>query len=87
MCGNIAKLTWIIIKLGALEWSIFNNLKDSGESIQLLNNTVQGMFNDNFPLIKIKISSRDTPYICLRFKHSYKIRTRISHRCGSAGTK
>ena len=44
------------IKLAALDWSIFNTLENPDESVQLLNNILQPIFNDSFALIKVRMS-------------------------------
>ena len=63
-------------KLDVHDWSIFDTLDDLTESAQLLNNTLWSMFNDSFPLITVKTSSRDPPYMSPLIKHLFKIRNK-----------
>jgi hypothetical protein len=47
---------------------------DPCESVRLLNESLSRMFNECFPLIKIKVSSRDPPFMSPLVKHLCKIR-------------
>ena len=50
-----------------------NNVNDT---VTLLNDTITNMFNDCFPLIKVKMSTRDPPYMSPLVKHLCKIRNK-----------
>ncbi len=48
-------------KLKAFDWSKVYSANDIEEAVLLLNDGITSMFNQSFPLIKIKVSSRDPP--------------------------
>ena len=60
-------------KLKAFDWR-------SEESVQLLNWRLYAMFHESFPLIHVKVSSRDPPYMSPLVKHLCNIRNRTAHR-------
>ena len=66
-------------KLKAFDWgSVIST--DPEESVQLLNSRLYAMFHESFPLIRVKVSSRDPPYMSPLVKHLCKIRNRTAHR-------
>ena len=65
-------------KLKAFDWIS----TDPEESVQLLNSRLYAMFHESFPLIRVKVSSRDPPYMSPLVKHLCNIRNRIAHRGG-----
>jgi hypothetical protein len=48
-------------KLQDLEWDMFFDCQNPSENVQKLNDTLGNMFDECFPLISIKMSSRDPP--------------------------
>ena len=63
-------------KLVDFDWSSVNTNTDLCESVRLFNDTLMTMFNDCFPLKKVKVSSRDPPYMSPLVKHSCNIRNK-----------
>ena len=53
-----------------------NNTRDASEAVYILTDAIGGMYNDCFPLIKVKVSSRDPPYMTPLVKHLCKMRNR-----------
>lgn len=56
------------------DWSIFDTIDDPADCVQLLNGSLWSLFNDSFPLITVKVSSRDPPYMSPLVKHLCNIR-------------
>ena len=50
-------------KLETCDWSHIYNCNNVNDTVTLLNDTITNMFNDCFPLIKVKMSTRDPPYM------------------------
>lgn len=67
-------------KLKDQNWSNINILNDPNEAVRTLNDTLQAMFNESFPLIGLKTSSRDPPYMSPIVKHLCKIRNKNAHK-------
>lgn len=67
-------------KLKACDWSNIYAAKNVEEAVLLLNKEIVSMFNESFPLIKIKSSTRDPPYMSPLVKHLCKIRNKQIHR-------
>ncbi len=63
-------------KLKAFDWSKVYSANDIEEAVLLLNDGITSMFNESFPLIKIKISSRDPPYMSPLVKYLCNIRNK-----------
>ena len=63
-------------ELEAQDWSWVDKCHDVNEAVTLLNNTIISAFNNSFPLIKVKLSTRDPPYMSPLVKHLCKIRNR-----------
>ena len=63
-------------KLQDLEWDMFFDCQNPSENVQKLNDTLGNMFDECFPLISVKMSSRDPPYITPLVKHLCKIRNK-----------
>ena len=63
-------------KLQDLEWDMFFDCQNPSENVQKLNDALGNMFDECFPLISIKMSSRDPPYITPLVKHLCKIRNK-----------
>jgi hypothetical protein len=54
-----------------------NNTRDASEAVSILTDAIGGMYiNDCFPLIKVKVSSKDLPYMTPLVKHLCKMRNR-----------
>ena len=63
-------------KLADFDWSSVSTNADLCESVRLFNGTLMTMFNDCFPLKKVKVSSRDPPYMSPLVKHLCNIRNK-----------
>ena len=63
-------------KLETCDWSHIHNCNNVNDTVTLLNDTITNMFNDCFPLIKVKMSTRDPPYMSPLVKHLCKIRNK-----------
>ena len=63
-------------KLETCDWSHIHNCNNVNDTVTLLNYTITNMFNDCFPLIKVKMSTRDAPYMSPLVKHLCKIRNK-----------
>ena len=61
-------------ELEAQDWSRIDDCQDVNEAVLLLNNIISSAFNNCFPLIKVKLSTRDPPYMSPLVKHLCKIR-------------
>ena len=71
-------------RLKEYNWTSVNNTRDASEAVSILTDAIGGMYNDCFPLIKVKVSSRGPPYMTPLVKHLCKMRNRqirmgISH--------
>ena len=73
-------------KLEACVWNNVLSCDDITEAIHLLDNTLTGIFNECFPLIKVKVSSRDPPYMSPLVKHLCTIRNRNIRKYGEVNT-
>jgi len=66
-------------KLKAVDWrSVI--LTDLDTSVQLINSRLYAMFDESFPFIRVKVSSRDPPYMSCLFKHLCNTRNRTAHQ-------
>lgn len=63
-------------KASGYNWSTLSSLDDPNESVELLSQKLLEMYNDCFPLIAVKTSSRDPPYMSPLVKHLCKIRNK-----------
>ena len=63
-------------KLGLWDWTNKLNFDDPEECVKVLENELWVMFESCFPLIKVKISSRDPPYMSPLVKHLCNIRNK-----------
>ena len=64
-------------KLNNFDWEqAIVNPEDPSESVRLFNETLLRMFNECFPLIKVKVSSHDPPYMSPLVKHLCNIRNK-----------
>ena len=59
--------------LEAQYWSRIDDCQDVNEAVVLLNNIISSAFSNCFPLIKVKLSTRDPPYMSPLVKHLCKI--------------
>ena len=66
-------------KLSAFDWNSINNLDNPKESAKLLNTSLWSMFNESFPLVRVRVSSRDPPFMSPLVKHLCKIRNKTEH--------
>ena len=71
-------------KLSAFDWISINNLDNPEESMKLLNTSLWSMFNESFPLVRVRVSSRDPPYMSPLVKHLCKVRNKRAHRGSQA---
>ena len=60
-------------ELEAQDWSCVEDCEDVNEATLLLNHIITSAFNNSFPLIKVKLSTRDPPYMSSLVKHLCKI--------------
>ena len=60
-------------KLGLWDWTTKLNFDNPQECVKALMNELWAMFESCFPLIKLKISSRDPPYMSPLVKHLYNV--------------
>ena len=63
-------------RLKEYNWTSVNNTRDASEAVSILTDAIGGMYDDCFPLIKVKVSSRDPPYMTPLVKHLCKMRNR-----------
>ena len=71
-CANLDEAT----KLKAFDWSLIDSCANLDEATNLLGDSLKRMHDESCPLIKIKVSSRDPPYMTPIIK--YLCRKRIS---------
>ncbi|PFX32709.1 hypothetical protein AWC38_SpisGene2368 [Stylophora pistillata] len=62
------------LRLEEYDWSVLSSLADLDESVELLSQKLWEMYDDSLPLITVKLSSRDPPYMSPLVKHLCKIR-------------
>ena len=65
-------------KMDQFDWERFTISDDPSENVRRLSETLLLMFNECFPIIKVRISSRDPPYMSPLVKHLCKIRNKNS---------
>ena len=65
-------------KMDQFDWERFTICDDPSENVRRLSETLLLMFNECFPIIKVRISSRDPPYMSPLVKHLCKIRNKNS---------
>jgi hypothetical protein len=63
-------------RLKEYSWTSVNNTRDASEAVSILTDAIGSMYNHCFPLIKVKVSSRDPPYMTPLVKHLCKMRNR-----------
>ena len=63
-------------ELKAQDWSCVKDCEDVNEATLLLNHIITSGFNIGFPLIKVKLSTRDPPYMSPLVKHLCTIRNK-----------
>ena len=73
---RVARMIQMKHKLEAYVWSNVLSCDDITEEIYLLENTLKKIFNECFPLIKVKVSSRNPPSMSPTVKHLCTIRNR-----------
>ena len=71
-------------KLSVFDWNSINNLDNPEESVKLLNTSLWSMFNESFPLVRVRVSSRDPPYMSPLVKHLCKVRNKTAHQGNQA---
>ena len=77
MLGNIERLIWKnVYKIKKCDWSSIYNTNDVDKATTLLNDKISSIFNECFPLIKVKVSTRDPPYMSPLVKHLCKKRNK-----------
>ena len=69
------------VKLEPCDWSDILGLGHPEECVRVLNDRLWTMFHERFPLIRVKGSSRDPPFISPLVKHLCNIRNKRSHTC------
>ena len=67
-------------RLKFFDWSKFFSVNDVEEAVLLLNQEISLMFNESFLQIKVKISSRDPPYLSPLVKYLCNIRNKQINR-------
>ena len=67
-------------KLQFFYWSKVFSVNDEEEAVLLLNQEISLMFNESFPRIKVKTSSRDPRYMSPLVKHLCNIRNKLINR-------
>ena len=67
-------------KLKECDWSSVYNTSDVDYAVTVLNELIVSLFNECFPLIRVKVSSRDPPFMSPLVKHLCKIRNRRIRR-------
>ena len=72
------------VKLELCDWSDTLGLDDPEECVRVLNERLWIMFDESFPLIRVKVSSRDLPFMSPLVKHLCNIRNKRSHTCSVA---
>ena len=65
-------------KMDQFDWEHFTISDDPSENVRCLSETLLLMFNECFPIIKVRISSQDPPYMSPLVKHLCKIRNKNS---------
>jgi hypothetical protein len=63
-------------KLKTWDWNQIHDCNDVNDAVTLFNDTITNLFNECFPLIKVKMSTRDPPYMSPLVKHLCKIRNK-----------
>ena len=63
-------------KLETWDWNQIHDCNDVNDAVTLFNDTITNLFNECFPLIKVKMSTRDPPYMSPLVKHLCKIRNK-----------
>jgi hypothetical protein len=59
-------------RLKEYNWTSVNNTNDVSEAVSTLTDVIRGMLNDCFPLTKVKVSSKDPPYMTPLVKYLCK---------------
>ncbi len=59
-------------------WNDIDCLNTASKRVSLLSTSLNAIFNECFPLIKVKMSSRDPPYMSPLVKYLCKIRNRTN---------
>lgn len=59
-------------ELEAQDWSYIDGCDDVNEAVTLLNRIITSAFNNSFPLIEVKLSTQDHPYMSLLVQHLCK---------------
>ena len=72
------------VKLELCDWSDILGLDDPEECVRVLNDRLWIMFDESFPLIRVKVSSRDPPFMSPLVKHLCSIRNKRSNTCSVA---
>ena len=68
-------------KLGLWNWTSKLNFDDPEECVKVLKNELWVIFKSCIPLINVKISSRDPPYMSPLVKHLCNIRNKTARHC------
>lgn len=74
----------MVKKMDACDWEKFLVSNNPCESVRLLTDSLGNIFNECFPVIKVKMSSRDPPYMSPLVKHLCNIRNK--HKLNSSDT-
>ena len=69
-------------KLAECDWSQISAHNDVNDMVNELTDTLTLMYNECFPLIKVKISSRDPPFMSPLIKHLCNLRNKSMKRYG-----
>lgn len=79
MLENIEKIQMAHL-LESHDWREVFSVTDCELNCDGLSNTLWTMFNECFPLISVRLSSRDPPFISPLVKHLLKFRNRLLRR-------
>ena len=63
-------------RLKECNWTGLDNKNDVNKAVSTLTNVIGNIFNDCFPLIKVKVSSKDPPFMTPLVRHLCKIGNR-----------
>ena len=69
-------------KLAECDWSQISAHNDVNDMVNELSDTLTLMYNECFPLIKVKISSCDPPFMSPLIKHLCNLRNKSMKRYG-----
>ncbi|EDO39180.1 predicted protein [Nematostella vectensis] len=66
------------LEISKLKWAEDFNFENPEECVRTLNDRLWNLFDQSFPCIKVKMSSRDPPYMSPLIKHLCNVRNKTS---------